>query len=382
VGYYWTSYWKLPNSTRSSGSTDYYYDANATVSENENRSTTWRFENDGSVRVSINECAECKEGLNCSKMGTTFWNVNVKKGYWTNKTGFVDRQHELRADKCFPALGESPGSDMCLGNYRFNDSMIQSGNFDSPYTFVDNCTCADGEVYAVDNFLGNNQRTACEGSVSQSRLPNASHRAVSCIFTGCRDGHHGPLCSVCKDGFVQSGNRLCESCAGKTGRHQKNAWVVAAIVLALIMIAALGLAFWKKSYWKNRRDKWTRFWKKRCCDKWTRFGEWLWGRFAQKMRICIGLVQVVNEQTESFEIEWPKELTDWPMSTWSLFRWLKPDLFSMVAFGCTFGDMYFHHRFIWYCLLPLVVFIVPVLIFEVFERKTTTHTPWKIVCNM
>jgi hypothetical protein len=49
----------------------------------------------------------------------------------------------------------------------------------------------------------------------------------------CHEGHTGPLCMVCKEGYVQQGNGICERCKNLT--HKKGAGAPLAFALALIL---------------------------------------------------------------------------------------------------------------------------------------------------
>ena len=55
--------------------------------------------------------------------------------------------------------------------------------------------------------------------------------------TGCRDGHRGPLCSVCEAGWAKSYDGLCEQCTDEV--RERSLGIIVGVLVASLLTAAL-----------------------------------------------------------------------------------------------------------------------------------------------
>jgi hypothetical protein len=111
--------------------------------------------------------------------GLHFRQVRAKEGFWTIKYLFVNRQPELKMERCYNA---ADGAPMCLG----------------------------GKLVADKNFTSNSL---------------------------CTSGKQGPLCANCLPGYVKDANKLCVKCSPAEADQLR---IVLAALIVLAILYGLG----------------------------------------------------------------------------------------------------------------------------------------------
>jgi len=148
---------------------------------------------------------------------------------------------------------------------------------------------------------------------------------VNSNITGnyCREGHTGPHCSVCLEGYGASVSGLCEECEERTGS------VVLFVVFVVVAIFAV-IVFDKLVY--------------------RRYKTQLRG-FKTAARIVFVAQQILATFPSIIpEIELPKSF----LSTIKIFNVLKLDFAGLLSLGCV-GGFDFHTKLIVFTVLPPVI---------------------------
>ena len=205
----------------------------------------------------IQTCVKCDIGMKCEDPGLNFAQVETKPGYWQVKEWYeTPAQQERFAMLQCPILAEN----ICLGG----SDALDASNVNT---------------------------------------------------TTCREGHTGPLCTLCLPKYAKMSTGLCTLCGEPTSLSDR---MVNLAICACVFVACL-LA-WVYTHRKQlakklsaNEDK-----AKKCLhiQSIDRRGA------ALKIKIILGLFQVSSALVASFDIAWPKKYTDFVDS----FDWVNLEI--------------------------------------------------------
>jgi hypothetical protein len=180
----------------------------------------------------------------------------------------------------------------------------------------------------------------------------------------CREGHGGPLCSVCLDGHVMV-DGLCEVCSGS----KKTTAILWGIVLILVVIACAVMMFWKRADVKRRIGSFSGDGEKiietgrKLYEKGDRY---FWKlvdfsklvlRYTSKTKVQLKVLasycQITTQLSFTFDLHFPISFTslmDWLRD---FMGWFSFDL-NLMQLGCVVQTNYLSNMY-GQCVLYLVV---------------------------
>eukprot|EP00937_MAST-01D_sp_MAST-1D-sp2_P007766 g7766.t1 len=228
------------------------------------------------------ECHKCRAGMRCNRTDLAFDDLRSLPGYWQVKPWFEGEEKDTMSMLQCPVLEEQ----LCLGGH--------------------------------DDMPGD-------------RAPGHT----------CREGHTGPLCSTCAQGYQSNARGLCIYCS-ETGFTLP---VRLAIVSGAALLSVLLLAWWMRSH----KDQIMRG-LCRAFGKSAKKGvpsPMKKARLQMKLKILLGFFQVASQMIENFDIAWPSSFARFA----SAFAFVNLDLPSL---GCV-ADLNFVDKFLSAIISPLAI---------------------------
>jgi hypothetical protein len=192
---------------------------------------------------------------------------------------------------------------------------------------------------------------------------------------GCREGHRGRLCGVCKD-WSPNGNPYAMGASGCVECKESNktvAWIIVILCITLALILYY-LAVWRSlikfegieaaamSCWKRAGDtaQFARASVLKCVSR-TRDDVSVdmrtWGTMTAYLKVVIGFFQVTSSFLSNLEVDFPASLKD-IMSVFSLFNL---DFFSLPNTECLLSQMNHTTKVVLCTLFLIAVLLLLVL---------------------
>jgi hypothetical protein len=236
-------------------------------------------------------CNECHKGMVCDTPGLGFDEVNSRPGFWQVKTWYAKEKRVSLKMLTCPIVKEQ----ICLGG---SDTMVGAS---------------------------------------------------------CREGHNGPMCTTCAQGYQLGADGLCDSCSSSSNLTEKEVVAILALLVIFGIIVIFGLNYRREISIRLRKHT------DSCCRahgcKKQRAGGQQSSRLRvlapgegehvsdtedqpnakkqiggslglmMKAKILLGLLQVSSQFTFNFDIDWPTDFA-------SLQRWFSFVNIELPSMGC------------------------------------------------
>ena len=312
----------------------------------------------GEGATSPTTCLPCQRGKSQNTPGSTACNECVGGS-------FSENEGSENCDTCLSGkwmdVVASVSRYDCLPCY---DTAVKSSfTSSSPAGSKESCTCRSGEVFV--GFEGGEEDTneligECRpcGEISQDgtncdeegvsiefmkimdgfwRSSNSSTDvrecplAEACVGGGCLEGHTGPYCKVCEDGFGAGVDGICVRCEETGG-------ATSVVMSVLLLVAGVGVVgFYKLRVKKAIEKKWK--FEKNCVKA--------------VLRILFVSFQVLSIlPTVVPEMGLPEVYEDSVGTSLGLFQM---DLFEVVPVGCLSGGANYFHQVLVVTIVPLAI---------------------------
>ena len=194
----------------------------------------------------------------------------------------------------------------------------------------------------------------------------------------CETGYLNVMCGNCMWGYFPAASDMCMPCLGSKDDQVLTKLFYAGLstmtfgIFALMIFGYLvdGLylggpdEYYKKTHWSDTC-------KGRCSHRWGVFSKKLMGLGFEyeKMKIALGLFQVLSSLRGTYDLDWPPEVVEF-FKQFAIFENL--DLFKLVAMDCLYKtDYFFSLKAV--TMMPLTMCVVLYMIWRrgnnVFRHK-------------
>ncbi|GMH62118.1 hypothetical protein TrLO_g3231 [Triparma laevis f. longispina] len=346
--------------------------------------------------VGSDECRSCDEGFYSSDPGSATC-YTCKPGKFTNHNQTkcllcpAGKISGVAASKCVAceigkyAEGEgNPGCNFCDDDEALKGSItLQNGTISAS-----GCICPAGEYVNFGN--GDNAckrvpegvktnveaMTVVNLNVSKGfwRTDNSSSKVLPCLSPDhclggsnpedqCKEGHTGPLCAICNDGYASTGSGMFLKCSN----CEEGDPVTTIIFVVFVFFFFTFLMITLSSF---------------CCSK-TKDSDSLASNsvllhskidsflefYVQARpfgKIVLSYFQVVGALSFNFDIEFPPFFT---MLMTYISSIVNLDFLNMLPVGCVMSSFNYHHTLLIYTLVPFLIGFNMIVAYLILRKK-------------
>jgi len=238
------------------------------------------------------KCTICPAGSDCAEPGATVATLQLEPGHWRSSNESTEILKCDNEEACAPACDD-----------KTEQIKEQTGGV------VEDCSYY--EEYCADD-------SALVNSATQPYPEGwlATHCAKTCGLCGqltCAEGHAGPLCELCEEGWAMS-QGSCVSC-DSSGSKAAGAFAVVGVIVVIIGVMLFGVYSYNEDRIKELKD-----------------GSFQTAKdqLGVPIKLVIQYVQIVSMMEASLDINFPKTMK----STATSFSAANVEFMSLAPVGC------------------------------------------------
>ncbi|GMH70768.1 hypothetical protein TL16_g05490 [Triparma laevis f. inornata] len=350
--------------------------------------------------IGLEDCNTCENGFFSAKNGSSTC-YTCEPGKYTNKNqteclncpaGMISGVAAISCTVCeMGKYAEGEGNVEC--EFCDNEEMIiGSETVSNGTTSASGCICPAGNF--VD-FANNEKDNFCQAvppgvdknieamtvnslNVSKGywRTSSKSSEVIACLSEDhclggadpdnqCKEGHEGPLCSICKEGFASTGNGMFLKCSSCENGDSTTTIIVmtSSFVFVTLLLAILSCCCIRKG--KNDDDD--NITTTRQADLHSKVDDVLeyYVHARPYMKIILSYLQVVGGLSFNFDIEFPLYFTKFVNLVSAI---VNLEFLHMMPLGCLFPFDY-HKKLLLYTLFPLLISFIMMVAYKILKSK-------------